>query len=325
MSAASLKVLVSGASPDNQNRNVVLRQYVAEGFAQLPQVEQSSVTPLEFAAERASELQPDVVVCFGSCMPDDAEYGALRRYCTRAGVPMVFWLHDDPYEFDYSYKIRDVADIVFSNDRWCAEHYAHPFARHLPLAASRQAHWRPVQSGKDISIFFCGVAFANRKRLLGDLRKTLHAHDALVLGDGWPSDLSFCSNQRLPNDQLSDHYARSWVTLNMGRDFHYANDRFKLEPSTPGPRTFEAAMAGTTQAFFVESLEIVDYYQPGKEILLYNSAAEFAQLMEQVLMDREACMRMAEAAQARTIAEHTYQERARQILDVVTEWKAAGG
>jgi len=324
MRGAAQKILVSGASPDNQNRNVVLRQYVTEGFAQLPQVVQALAAPLEFAAERAGEFQPDVVVCFGSCMPDDAEYARLRRYCTQTGAPMVFWLHDDPYEFDYNYKIRDVADIVFSNDRWCAEHYPHPFARHLPLAASQQAHWRPVRADKDISIFFCGVAFANRKRLLGDLRKTLQAHDAMILGDGWPSEFSFCSNRRLPNDQLSDHYSRSWVTLNMGRDFNYANDRFKLEPSTPGPRTFEAAMAGTTQAFFVESLEITEYYQSGSEILLYNSAAEFARLMEQVLSDRSGCMRIAEAAQRRTIAEHTYQARARHILDVVEEWRALG-
>lgn len=323
MSAASLNILVCGASPDNQNRNVVLRQYVAEGFAQLPQVARAVSSPLEFAPARALELQPDVVVCFGSCMPDDAEYAALRRYCTQAGVPMVFWLHDDPYEFDYSYKISQVADIVFSNDRWCTEHYDHPFARHLPLAASQKAHWRPLNAtGKDINVFFCGVAFDNRKRLLGDLRRTLGTHNALILGDGWPSDLDFCSNRRLPNDQLSDHYARSWITLNMGRDFHYANERFKLEPSTPGPRTFEAAMAGTTQAFFVESLEIADYYQPGSEILLYNSAAEFSRLMDQVLSERDSCLRIAEAAQQRTLADHTYQSRAGSILDAVAQWRA---
>lgn len=323
MSAATLKVLVSGASPDNQNRNVVLRQYVVEGFSQLPQVAQALATPLEFAPERANEMRPDVVVCFGSCMPDDAEYARLRRYCTQSGSPMVFWLHDDPYEFDYNYKIRNVADIVFSNDRWCAEHYPHAFARHLPLAASERAHWRPVRADRDISIFFCGVAFANRKRLLGDLRQTLQRYDATILGDGWPSDLSFCSNRRLPNDQLSNHYGRACVTLNMGRDFNYANDRFKLEPSTPGPRTFEAAMAGTTQAFFVGSLEITDYYRPGTEILLYNSAAEFSRLMDQVLSDRAGCMRIAEAAQSRTVVEHTYQSRAKRILDVVQEWRAA--
>ncbi|WP_246233671.1 MULTISPECIES: glycosyltransferase [Stenotrophomonas] len=317
-----MRVLVSGASPDNQNRNAVLRDYVTEGFSLLDGVTRAISSPLEFAAERAEQFQPNLVVCFGSCMPDDAEYARLRRYCTQHGAPMVFWLHDDPYEFDYNYKISAVADIVFSNDRWCAEHYSHPFARHLPLAASHRAHWREITAAKDISIFFCGVAFSNRKRLLGDLRRTLQSHDAVIMGDGWPADLPFCSNQRLPNDQLSDHYARARVTLNMGRDFHYANDRFKLEPSTPGPRTFEAAMAGTTQAFFVESLEIADYYRPGKEILLYNSAAEFAQLMDEVLTDSDRCLDLAAAAQRRTVQDHTYQVRARQILEVVEEWRS---
>jgi len=316
------RVLVTGASPDNQNRNVVLRQYVAEGFQQVPGIEQVVNAPLEFAASHFDSLRPELVLCFGSSMPDDADYAQVRRYCDKAGIPLVFWLHDDPYEFDYHYKLRNVADIVFSNDRWAAEHYDHPRAYPLALAASEAAHRRPVGLDKDINLFFCGVAFGNRIRLLRDLAPTLRAHQATILGDGWPADLPFCENRRLPNEALSAHYSRAWMTLNMGRDFHYANDRFKLEPSTPGPRTFEAAMSGTTQLFFVESLEIADYYQPGEEILLYNSAAEFKSLVERMLDDREACAGIARAAQARTLRDHTYRNRAEEILARVTAVQA---
>lgn len=308
------RVLVTGASPDNQNRNVVLREYVAEGFAQVPGIAEVVNTPLEHAAAHFDTLRPELVLCFGSCMPDDADYALVRRYCDRASVPLVFWLHDDPYEFDYQYKLRDVADIVFSNDRWAAEHYDHPRAYPLALAASVAAHRREIDGRKDINVFFCGVAFSNRIRLLRDLASTLAAEQATILGDGWPADLPFCDNRRLPNDTLSAHYNRAWLTLNMGRDFHYANDRFKLEPSTPGPRTFEAAMSGTTQLFFVESLEITDYYMPGKEILLYNSVAEFKVLVERMHDDREACLQVARAAQARTQRDHTYRNRAEEIL-----------
>jgi len=312
------RVLICGASPDNHNRNVVLRQYVADGFAQIPGIADVVNAPLEHAALHFEVLRPELVLCFGSCMPDDADYAQVRRYCDRVGVPLAFWLHDDPYEFDYQYKLRGVADIVFSNDRWAAEHYDHPHAYPLALAASEAAHWREIDSRKDVNLFFCGVAFGNRIRLLRDLAPTLIAKQATILGDGWPADLPFCDNRRLQNESLSAHYNRAWLTLNMGRDFHYANDRFKLEPSTPGPRTFEAAMSGTTQMFFVESLEIADYYAPGSEILLYNSAAEFKALIEWMHDDRETCLRIARAAQGRTLRDHTYRNRAEEILARVT-------
>ena len=321
MSTAS-RVLVCGASPDNQNRNTVLRNYVVEGFTQLEGIDRVFNVPLEYAAEKAWEVRPGLVVCFGSCMPDDADYSKLRHYCSKTSTPMVFWLHDDPYEFDYSYKLKGVADIIFSNDRWCAEHYDHPHAYHLPLAASTKYHYRNIKAdNKDINVFFCGVAFSNRVRLLRDLSKPLMTSKAMILGADWPtSELPFCKNDRLPNDELSGHYSRAWVTLNLGRDFHYANDRFKLVASTPGPRTFEAAMAGTTQVFFVESLEIIDYYQPGSEILLYDSVAEFTHQMTEMMEDRQRCLAIAQAAQQRTLRDHTYKCRAETILRHVSQY-----
>jgi spore maturation protein CgeB len=310
-------VLVTGASPDNENRNTVLRNFVAEGFRDVLGAGAVTHVPLEVALPAARRHKPDLVVCFGSCMPDDADYLALRRHCDDSGAVLAFWLHDDPYEIDFSYRIDGIADLVFSNDRWATEHYNHPCAYHLPLAANRAAHWRPISLSKDIGIFFCGVAFRNRIRLVKDLKHVLEKYDTRILGDQWPDGLPFASNRRLSNDELSRNYSRAWVTLNMGRDFHYANDRFQLDPSTPGPRTFEAAMAGTTQMYFVESLEIEDYYVPEKEIVLYNSVAEFERKLETLLNDPSACIAIAAASQARTLADHTYANRAMAILDAV--------
>lgn len=320
---SQMRVLVTGASPDNENRNTILRSYVAEGFRQ--ELGDAAVThvPLEVALATVQRQRPDLVVCFGSCMPDDADYLELRQYCDKSGAVLAFWLHDDPYEFDFSYRIRGIADLVFSNDRWAAQHYNHPHAYHLPLAASREAHWRPLNPSKDIGVFFCGVAFANRIRLVKDLKPVLQKFDTRILGDQWPEgELPFARNRRLSNDDLSRQYSRALVTLNMGRDYHYANDRYKLDPSTPGPRTFEAAMAGTTQMYFVESLEIEDYYVPDKEIVLYNSVAEFERKLRALMDDVHACIGVAAAAQERTLRDHTYRNRAASILATVASLSA---
>ena len=309
------RVLITGASPDRTNRNSALRQYVVQGFSELLGSVRVSHCSFEQAAEKVVESKPDALICFGSCMPEDAEYGAIRKSCDETRSALVFWLHDDPYEFDYNYKVCEVADFIFTNDKWSSYHYDHPHTFHLPLAASKDAHWRPTQKKKEIEIFFCGVAFPNRIRLVKDLSPTLSRYETVILGDQWPEkEIIFLKNKRLSNIELSDHYAHSLITLNMGRDFHFANERYKLEPSTPGPRTFEAAMAGTVQLYFVESLEITDYYLANKEIILFDSAQSFKEEVEELTTNSNRTLQLSIAAQQRTIQDHTYMKRAQSIL-----------
>jgi spore maturation protein CgeB len=251
-------------------------------------------------------------------MPDASGFAQLRHACDQAGATLAFWLHDDPYEFDFRYKVLDVADFIFSNDKWATLHYEHPRVAHLPMAASRRAHWRPVRTDKSLDVFFCGVAFENRKRLAADLARVLVRQRTRFLGDGWPlGQLPFAENRRLNNAELADHYADAFVTLNMGRDLDLANRHYQLCPSTPGPRTFEAAMAGATQMFFVESLEIADYFAPDREIVLFDSVREFELCLTELLAAPEQATAIGAAAQQRALAEHCYTHRAQHILATV--------
>lgn len=311
-------VLITGASPDRANRNVFMRGYVAEGFAEVLGADRVRQVPLEQAARAVGRTEPRLVLCFGSCMPDDGDYRALRLACDRQGAALAFWLHDDPYEFDFGYKAAAVADWIFSNDSWACHFYDHPRVHHLPLAASPRIHSRPIGTTWDIDIFFCGVAFDNRIQLLKDLRGVLQTYNTTVLGDGWPTAvLPFAQNRRLNNRELTDHYARAGITINVGRHFSYANDRYQLDPATPGPRTFEAAMAGAVQFFFVESLEIEDYYRPGEEIVLFDTVEDFAASARELLAAPARRSAIARAAQDRTRRDHTYAQRARRLLEIV--------
>jgi len=126
--------------------------------------------------------------------------------------------------------------------------------------------------------------------------------------------LTIAKNERLSNTELSNLYARSTITLNMGRQFNLANDKFLLDASTPGPRTFEAAMAGTVQCYFIESLEMTDYFDDGKEIILFDSPNDFALQVERLIDEPGLAKRIAIAAQERAMRDHTYEERCKKIL-----------
>jgi spore maturation protein CgeB len=301
-----------------------LRGYVAEGFRELTGEGAVRVCSLEAAEYCAEEFAPQLVVVFGSCMPAVSVYHGLKNYCLRTGACLAFWLHDDPYEFDFNYKILPIADVIFSNDRWAVTHYQHPRVHHVPLGASKAEHYRSPRQPKDREVFFCGVGFSNRVGLLRDCAASLAGVNVEVLGAEWPGDLKFAHNERVENRLLPDYYASSLITLNIGRRFNLANARFSLDAPTPGPRTFEAAMAGTVQCMFVEGLEIYDYFDPDAgEILLFDSPAELRRHVEMLRDDPAAAASIALAAQARALADHTYARRAERILTLVTRQMAA--
>jgi spore maturation protein CgeB len=135
-----------------------------------------------------------------------------------------------------------------------------------------------------------------------------------ICGREWPILGSFISNQSVDNQELPSLVASSTITLNIGRSFNLANERFQLDPSTPGPRTFEAAMAGTVQLYFSDSLEIEDYFVIDQEILLFDSPSSFELQVERLLDQPDLVAKIALAAQKRALAEHTYKNRCTRLL-----------
>jgi spore maturation protein CgeB len=309
------RIFVTSASPDYLNQNAVLREFVAEGCRDVVGKINVAVHPLERAPEQIRQFKPGLVIVFGSIMPDASDFTLLKKAADDCGAKVAFWLHDDPYEFDHHSKCLPFADFVFSNDRFAALHYDHGPAHHLPLAASPTHHLRPVDSPKDIDIFFCGEAFSNRIRLFKDLSTVLSRYKTVVLGNSWPSNLHFAQNRRLDNLANTDHYAKSKIVINVGRQHDLANRRYFLTPSTPGPRTFEAAMAGALQFYFVgDGLEITDYFTPDREIVLFDSVSQFSALLPRHLANPEF---IGKAAQERCLKEHTYSRRIQKMLEVI--------
>jgi spore maturation protein CgeB len=312
-----MNVLITGASLDNINNNSDMRNYVCDGFKSLIGDLNVRNYPLQFCKYVLERQNFDLILVFGSCMPDSCYYGELKKSALSQGAKLVFWLHDDPYEQDYNYKVASIADFIFSNDKWAAQFYEHEDCYHLPMAASQTAHYRPVRTDWENDVFFCGVAFENRIQLIRDVSSLLTPLKCSIKGYGWPEDLSFCKNERIINDALPDYLNNSKFTLNIGRHLSLGNDRFKLDPSTPGPRTFETAMAGSLQLYFVESLEIQEYYEPEKEILLFDTPKDLKIIFEKYFDEPESIFDLARNAQNRTLNFHTYKHRAKTMLDTI--------
>lgn len=318
MVATSASVVIVPTSPERLNRNANLCDFVHEAFADRFGREHVSLTAASDARGSIREMGRGFVLLFGSSLPDECEFETISAVAHAQGVPVAFWTTDDPYEFDTSYKFVDAVDVVFTNDRWTERHYR--FRRrqgihHLPLAASRE-HFRevlPRDSDYMYDVFFCGVGFENRRRVVEGLNPILSKLETLVCGSEWPEMAPYVQNRRLSQHELLDAYQHSRIVLHLGRDHSYANSRFQITPSTPGPRAFEAAMAGGFQLAFGDRPEILEYFELGSEIALFDGLRDGQERIEYLLEHPEDRISMSRAAQRRACNDHTYANRINEI------------
>lgn len=315
MTLSEHRVLICSSSPDALNTNVQLRSYVAEGFSALVDVPGNvRACAADEAPAAIAAMRPSLLVIFGTLYPDRVDLTDIALAAKNVGAHVAVWVHDDPYEFDFAFRAVEVADTIFTNESSAVRFYHHDRVRHLPLAASPVAHLRPIAEKSGVDLSFCGYAYPNRIRFFLDLLPRLAGRVAIV-GAGWPSGHPSFSNVRMDVDALCDLYASSLCTVNIGRDFDLANERYRLTSATPGPRTFEAAMAGAAQLYFVSSLEITDYFAAGEEVALVDSVDDVAAWVERFRADPELNYRMRRLSQQRALRDHTYANRAATLLN----------
>ena len=318
--SAPRKVLIASGSPDLLNTNTLLRGYVSEGFRRAFPDAQVTAVPYELAVSAARTLVPDLALVFGSVMIDGTDYDHLSEMVRRGGGRVAFWLHDDPYEFDANDRVIPLADVIFTNDEASLDYYpVEAGVHHLPLGGCPVTHLRAVEHRAAPDLFFCGHLFENRRKFLGQLADRVPDLDRrlIVIGSsdvdarvpGW-------YRATIPNIMLPDYYSTALSVLNIGRDLNLANRRYGICASTPGPRTFEAAFAGAAQIFVGDGLEIMDYFEPDREILLADSVDAFLDHFERLKRQPSLSLEVGRKAQERALSDHGYERRVKTLVEL---------
>ena len=316
MLAQAPRVCVSSSFPEKLNRNLSIATFLAEGFGEVVGDENVRVATLRTAAATVRSFRPDLLVLVGSVVPSSTNYEELAHAAGKVGATFAFWTVEDPYEIDVHTRFARFADVVFTNEMGSAAFFDHPSVHHMPTAASRKHHWREPREAvlRPLDVFFCGVAYRSRQLFVRDAAEVLSRRRTLMAGDNWPAELPFVRNERIAASDIQDFYASSKIVLNLGRDFHIANSRFSLGANTPGPRTYEAAMAGCVQLYHLTSRAVEADFTPGEEILTFETIEELERRIGWVIDNPGAADAIAARAQARALRDHTYAERARSIL-----------
>jgi len=318
VSGLSGRVLVCSGGRYESQANVQIRESIMDGWADCFGEENVTAVHISAAAASIKVLKPTIVFAIGSYLPESTYFGEVCREAKKIGAVTVFWATEDPYEQDANYRVADDFDVVFSCDRWGHNFYQRDRVFHLPLAASPKLHYAPIADNeeKTIDVLFCGVAFTNRKDIVRNLLPVLQDLNIKIIGPGWGELGIGFSDARIEKSQLVELYRRSRLVLNLGRSLHFENKRFIIAPSTPGPRTFEAALAGAFQVFHEDTHEIRRYYS-ADEIPVFSNRVDFERLVATHIGDDAGRLAIARKAQARTQAEHLYSHRIQQALAVL--------
>lgn len=227
-------------------------------------------------------------------------------------LPIVLWLYDElqrtKYEIADLYGFDAVAS--YSANDAAALDAAGITAAHVPLAfdATVTSASRPTGD-----VVFVGARYPNRERLL----RLVHEAGIPVraYGRDWshhPLDRIRTWKWQRPDVPAerevsrADAYALmagSAATLNI----HGDQDGFTM-------RTFE--VPGMKALQLIDRADVEDLYEPGAEVVVFESEEELIALCQRSVTDRVWRRAIGEAGYKRTIADHTFDRRMKQLVQL---------
>jgi len=251
---------------------------------------------------------------------------ALRR---EFRVPVLFYDGDVPASlpdhkgFATGFRIYDGAELGEFDAVLCNSVGGVEKLKALGAKATYTLHYaadpevyQPICRPQDIDVFFYGHTTEYRGEWLramiaipsDALSETRFAVRGRRLGQlGRAETLPYLSFSH-----LRDYVARSKLNLVITRQAHAS------VYGSSSMRPFELAMMG---ACMVSSpyLGIEEWFEPGKELIVVNSAEEAIDRYRFLLAHEPERKAIGAAARKRALAEHTYRRRAEQLVGIIKE------
>lgn len=163
------------------------------------------------------------------------------------------------------------------------------------------------------AVLFIGARYPNRQRAVEQLVSA--GVPMLAVGRDWsrhPFDRLRTWQLARPDVPARRDVSRGEAYNLMGGslaslNIHTDQDGFTM-------RTFETGGAGGLQ--LIDRPDVSEFYDPGTEVAVFTSEEEMVDLARRAVVDRPWARSIGEAARRRTLAEHTFVHRARELEQV---------
>lgn len=207
------------------------------------------------------------------------------------------WMCDDHWRFEnYSqYWAPHVSYIVTTASSALPKYKALGYGHKVIKSQWACNHYLyfPHDVRPDRDVAFVGQPHSNRKEIIDYLKNRNVAVE--VYGWGW------ANYPRIPFHQMVRLFSRSKVNLNLSNASVGGAQQIKGRNfEIPGCRTF--LLTGPA-----DNLE--EYYEPGKEIVIFQGREELIEKIRYYLSHEEERRRIAEQSYRRTLSEHTWKHR----------------
>jgi len=259
-----------------------------------------------------------------TCLFENELDRSVVRQISDAGDTVTFnWFCDDDWRFDnfsrlWAPAFRFVSTTTASAlPKYRAAGIDHVLKTQWGAATHR---YRPQGRSLRYDVTFVGQNYGNRADVIADLRGSGFA--VQTWGTGWSVPRwqrtlletrgirrlgggallrRRAAGTRCTQDEMIAIFEQSRVSLNLTAASQGSGRQIK-------GRTFEIpACRGLLVTGAADGLE--EYYEPGREVIVYESEAELPELIRSLSNDEAGRGRIAEAGYNRTVAEHSYQRR----------------
>ena len=252
--------------------------------------------------------------------------GRTIEQARAAGVRCVNWFSDFPAEFEKGLAVAPSYDAFFLGSSFAARRHREEGHRHaawLPFGCDPRTH-HPDEPGAPAprrspanhdapAVVFVGSHYPERQVLLRFLRGL----PVGVWGPGWeraaddPHVAPMVRGGALRPAAWRALYARCRVALNI----HYGSfGPEEVSGDLANTRVFEILSCGAYQVVDRQG-DVLRLFTEGEHLAAFSSGEELRARVEEALRDEDLRHAVAVGGRARVLAHHTYEHRARHLVD----------
>jgi spore maturation protein CgeB len=239
------------------------------------------------------------------------------EYIRKKGILAACWWLNDPFQIKRSLTQASNYDYYFTNAKGSLQDYnSRGISKvfFLPLAAYPKLHKKLPGIDKQYDVCFAGDWGPTREKMLLEIARDF---PLMIFGPSWGKKLAINSPLRgciakdgfFTPEELVPIFNRSKIALNIHS--WYGNWNYGLNP-----RVFEANGCGTFQLSDFKE-EIPELYEPDREIVLYDEMRDLKEKAAFYLASDSRRDEIAERGYARTLRDHTYEQRLREMFSIM--------
>lgn len=257
------------------------------------------------AAAAVRTTRPDVVLTIKGDAFTEEYWDAIAA----VGARSLLWLYDEYRRTHWTDdRLRQVGPIASYSHLDVAALAERGFETHF--LANAYDPTQPLIPHPVAAVTFVGARYPNREALLTRLSAagvpvraygrdwSHHPVDRLRTWQWRRPDLD--AGRDVPLAEAWGIMAGSTATVNM----HHDQDGFTM-------RTFEACGVGAVQ--LLDRADVTEFYEPGREVAVFTSPEEAIDLCRRAAVDTAWAAGLRARARQRTLAEHTFDHRMREV------------